>query len=110
MTGRMNGRHGGRFRQGSRTGSKSTTTKSSTSKPSEQKMLNDYKQGLQVHKSGTIHTHSYVQTNKHMYDWIHLNTCSLIDLFSNQSFVCNVHKVNTTLSLAMNAETMMTNF
>ena len=43
MTGRMNGRHGGRFRQGSRTGSMSTTTKSSTSKPSEQKMLNDYK-------------------------------------------------------------------
>ena len=24
-------------------------------------------QGLQVHKSGTIHTHSYAQTNKHMY-------------------------------------------
>ena len=38
-------------------------------------------QGLQVHKSGTIHTHSYVQTNKHMYDWIFLDTCSLIDLF-----------------------------
>ena len=31
-------------------------------------------EGLQVHKSGTIHTHSYVQTNKHMYDWILLNT------------------------------------
>ena len=25
-------------------------------------------QGLQVHKSGTIHTHSYAQTNKDMYD------------------------------------------
>ena len=36
--------------------------------------------GLQVHKSGTIHTHSYVQTNKHMYDWILLNTCSSINL------------------------------
>ena len=32
--------------------------------------------GLQIHKSGTIYTHSYAQTNKHMYDWIHLNTCS----------------------------------
>ena len=40
-------------------------------------------QGLQVHKGGTIHTHSYVQTNKHMYDWILLNACSLIDLFFN---------------------------
>ena len=25
-------------------------------------------QGLQLHKSGTIHTHSYAQTNKHMYN------------------------------------------
>ena len=40
-------------------------------------------QGLQVHKSGTIHTHSYAQTNKHMYDWILLNTCSSINLFCN---------------------------
>ena len=40
-------------------------------------------QGLKVHKSGTIHTHSYAQTNMHMYDWIFLNTCSLIDLFCN---------------------------
>ena len=40
-------------------------------------------QGLQVHKSGTIYTHSYGQTNKHMYDWILVNTCSLIDLFCN---------------------------
>ena len=37
--------------------------------------------GLQVHKSGTIHSHSYVQTNKHIYDWILLDTCSSIDLF-----------------------------
>ena len=56
------------------------------------------------HKSGTIHTHSYVQINKHMYDWILLHTCSLIDLFCNQSFVYNVHQVNTTLSLTTNAE------
>ena len=64
-------------------------------------------QGLQVRKSGTIHTHSYAQTNKHMYDWILLNTCSLINLFCNQSFMCNIHQINTTLST--NAGTMMTN-
>ena len=40
-------------------------------------------QGLQVHKSGTIDTHSYVQTNKHMYNWIFLDTCTLMDLFCN---------------------------
>ena len=44
-----------------------------------------------------------------MYDWILLNTCSLIDLFCNQSFVHNMHQVNTTLSLAMNAGVMTTN-
>ena len=31
-------------------------------------------QGLEIHKSGTIYTHSYAQTNKHMYDWIQLYT------------------------------------
>ena len=66
-------------------------------------------QGLQVHTSGTIHTHSYAQTNKHKYDWILLDTCSSIDLFCNQSFVHNVHQVNTTLSIAMNTGMMMTN-
>ena len=66
-------------------------------------------QGLLVHKSGTIHTHSYVQTNKHMYDWIVLNTCSSINLFCNQSHMHNVHQVDMTLSLATNARTMMTN-
>ena len=66
-------------------------------------------QGLQVHKSGTIYTHSYVETNNHMYDWILLNTCSLINLFCNRSFVHNMHQVNTTLSLATNAGMMMTN-
>ena len=44
----MNGRHGGRFRQGSRTGSKSTITKSNTSKPIEWKMLNDYKYAIRT--------------------------------------------------------------
>ena len=39
--------------------------------------------GLQIHKSGTIYTHSYVQTNKHMHDWILLTTCSLINLCCN---------------------------
>ena len=66
-------------------------------------------QGLQIHKSGTISTHSYVQTNKHMYDWILLDTHSSIDLFCNRSFVHLVHQVNTILSLAMNAGVMMTN-
>ena len=41
-------------------------------------------QGLQVNESGTILTHSYTQTNKHMYNWILvLDICSLIDLFCN---------------------------
>ena len=66
-------------------------------------------QGLKVHKSGTIHTHSYAETNKHMYNWILLNTCSLIKLFCNQSFVHNMHQVNTRLSLATNAQMMITN-
>ena len=48
-------------------------------------------QGLQIHKSGTIYTHSYVQTNKHMYGWVLLNICSLIDLFCNQSYMHNMH-------------------
>ena len=65
--------------------------------------------GLQVHTSGTIYTHSYVLINKHMYDWILLDTCSSINLFCNRSFVHNVHQVNTTLSLATNAGMMMTN-
>ena len=50
MTGIMNSRYGGKFRQGSRTGSKSTTTKSSTSKLIEQKMLNDYKYTIRTMK------------------------------------------------------------
>ena len=32
-------------------------------------------EGMQIHKSGNIYTHSYVQTNKHMYNWILLDTC-----------------------------------
>ena len=66
-------------------------------------------QGLHVHKSESIHTHSYVQTNKHMYDWILLDTCSSIDLFCNQSFIYNVHQVNTTLSLTTNTRMMTAN-
>ena len=45
----------------------------------------------------------------HMHDWILLNTCSSIDLLCNQSFVCNVHQVNTMLSLVKNAGMMTTN-
>ena len=44
-----------------------------------------------------------------MYNWILLNTCSLIDLFCNQSFVHNVHQVSTMLSLTTNVGVMMTN-
>ena len=47
MPGRMYGRHGGRFRQGSCTGSKSTITKSNTI---EQKVLNDYKYAIRTMK------------------------------------------------------------
>ena len=50
MPGRMNGRHGGRFRQGSRTGLKSTITKSNTSKVIECNMLNDYKYAIRTMK------------------------------------------------------------
>ena len=46
MPGKMYGRHGGRFRQGSTMGSKSTITKSNNSKLNEQKMLNDYKYAI----------------------------------------------------------------
>ena len=56
------------------------TTSQGTNRPSWQ--------GLQIHKSGTIYTHSYAQTNKYMYDWILLNTCSSIDLFCNLTEIC----------------------
>ena len=42
-----------------------------------------------------------------MYNWI--NKCSSIHLFCNQSFVRDVHQVNTALSLATNAGMMTTN-
>ena len=66
-------------------------------------------QDLQIHKSGTIYTHSYVQINKHIYHRILLNICSSIDLFCNHSLVYNMHQVNNTLSLAINAGVMTTN-
>ena len=50
MTGRISSRHGGRGRQGSRKGSRSTNTKSNTSKPIEQKTLNDYKYAIRTAK------------------------------------------------------------
>ena len=46
MTGRANGRQGGRLRQGSQTGSRSTITKSNTSKLVKWQMLNDYKYAI----------------------------------------------------------------
>ena len=95
--------------QSSVTGTTPTTNGTNSQCTASQEANRPSWQSLQVHKSGTIYTHSYVHANKHMYNWILLNTCSLIDLFCNQSFVHNVHQVNTTLSLAMNAGMMMTN-
>ena len=48
MTGRTSSRHGGRFRQGSRTESRSTITKSNMTMPIKQKMLNDYKYAIRT--------------------------------------------------------------
>ena len=91
------------------TGTTPTTNGTNSQGTASQRAKRPSWQGLQVHKSGTIHTHSYAQTKKHMYDWILLNTCSSINLFCNQSFMCNVHQINSTLSLAMMAGTMTTN-
>ena len=63
------------------TGTSPTTNSSSSQGTASQGTNRLSWQGLQIHKSGTIYTHSYAQTNKHMYDWILLNTCSLIDSF-----------------------------
>ena len=95
--------------QSSVTGTTPATNSTSSQGTASQGARRPSWQRLEFDKSGTIHTHTYAQTNKHMYDWILLNTCSLIDLFCNRSFVCNVHQVNTTLSLATNAGTMTTN-
>ena len=67
--------------QSSVTGTTPTTSGTNSQGTASQGAKRPFWQGLQVHKSGTIHTHSYAQTNKHMYDWILLNTCSSIDLF-----------------------------
>ena len=92
--------------QSSVMGTTPTTNGTNSQVTASQKANRPSWQGLQVHNSGTICTPSYVQTNKHMYDWILLDTCSLIDLFCNQSFVCNMHQVNTTLSLETNVGMM----
>ena len=65
------------------TGTTPTTNGSSSQGNASQGANRPSWQGLQIHKSGTIYTHSYVQTNKHLYDWILLNICSSIDLFCN---------------------------
>ena len=64
-------------------GTTPTTNHSSSQSTTSQGANRPSWQGLQIDKSGTIYTHSYVQTNKHMYDWILLNTCSSINLFCN---------------------------
>ena len=58
------------------TGTTPTTNSSSSEGRASQGADRPSWQGLQIHKSGTIYTHSYVQANKHMYNWILLNTCS----------------------------------
>ena len=62
-------------------GTTPTTNSSKSQGTASQRANRPSWQGLQIHKSGTIYTHSYVQTNMHMYDWILLDTCSSIDLF-----------------------------
>ena len=69
--------------QSTMTGGTPTTNGSSSQGTASRGTNRPSWQGLQIHKSGTIYTHSYVQTNKHMYDWILLDTCSLINLFCN---------------------------
>ena len=48
-------------------GTTPTTNGSSSQGTASQGANRQSWQGLQTHKSGTIYTHSYVQTNKHMY-------------------------------------------
>ena len=95
--------------QRSVTGTTPTTNGTNTQGTASQEANRPSWQCLQVHKSGTIHTHRYAQINKHMYEWILLHTCSSFDLFCNRSFEHNVCQVNMTLSLATNAGMMMTN-
>ena len=63
------------------TGTTPTTNGSSTQSTASQGANRPSWHGLQIHKSGTIYTHSHAQTNKHMYDWILLDKCSSINLF-----------------------------
>ena len=64
-------------------GTTPTTNGSSSQGTANQGANRSSWQGLQIHKSGTIYTHRYGQTKKHMYDWILLDTCSLINLSCN---------------------------
>ena len=59
--------------QSTLTGTTPTTNGSSSQGTTSQGANRPSWQGLQIHKSGTIYTHSYAQTNKHMYDWILLH-------------------------------------
>ena len=76
--------------QSTMTGTTPTTNGSSSQGTTSQGANRPSWQGLQIHKSGTIYTHSYAQTNKHMYNWILLDTCSSINLFCHQSYMHNV--------------------
>ena len=64
-------------------GTTHTTNGSSSQGTSSQGANRPSWQGLQTHKSGTIYTHNYMRTNKHMYNWSLLDTCSLINLSCN---------------------------
>ena len=69
--------------QSSNMGTTAATNGSSSQGTASQGANRPSWQGMQIHKSGTIYTHSYAQTNKDMYNWILLDTCSSIDLFCN---------------------------
>ena len=77
--------------QSTKTGINPATNGSSSQDTASQGAIRPSWQGLPIHKRGTIYTHSSAQTNKHMYNWILINTCSLINVFCNQSYVHNMH-------------------
>ena len=72
-------------------GSTRTTNGTSSQGTTGQGANRPSRQGLQIHKRGTIYIQSYAQTNKHMYDWILLYTCTLIECALSKHYVipCN---------------------
>ena len=65
------------------TGTTPATNGTNSQGTASQEANRPFWQCLQVHMSGTIHTHSYGQTNKYMCDWILLDTYSSIVLLCN---------------------------